>query len=171
MRVRFRFGRSRRRRCAGCSRGSARSFVLRCAPGGIESAPTRRRRRGRAEHKFGRRSCGARLATPVFVANSLTTCQASFSVTPSPQGLPALLTRRNTLPALDSRSLHPGAEAHNRPSLEAGPSEPDRLCRSGLRSPNVPRAAGGDQRPTRQLRDAGARTRARPIEELGHVCP
>ena len=92
--VRCQFGRSRRTQCAGCIPGSAPSFVPRCAPAGIESAPVRLRRRGRAGH----RSCGASLLTPVFAANSLTTCRTSFSATSSPQGLPTLLTRRKTFP-------------------------------------------------------------------------
>jgi hypothetical protein len=36
--------------------------------------------------------------------NSLTTCQTSFSVTLSPQTLPALLTRRNRLTLAANRS-------------------------------------------------------------------
>jgi hypothetical protein len=36
---------------------------------------------------------------PILAANSFTTCQTSFSVTPSPQALPALLTRRKKFPA------------------------------------------------------------------------
>jgi len=45
-----------------------------------------------------RRSCGANLSLPILAANSLTTCQTSFSVTPSPQGFPALLTFPKSLP-------------------------------------------------------------------------
>jgi hypothetical protein len=51
VRARSRSGRSRLRRCAGCSRGSALSFAPRRAPGGIESAQVRLRQRGRAEHR------------------------------------------------------------------------------------------------------------------------
>lgn len=46
------------------------------------------------------RSCGANLSLPILAANSLTTCQTSFSVTPSPQGFPALLTFLKSLPAV-----------------------------------------------------------------------
>jgi len=45
-----------------------------------------------------RRSCGANLATPMLLADSLTMCQTAFTVIPSPQVLPTLLTRRNSLP-------------------------------------------------------------------------
>ena len=50
---RFRSDRSQLKRCAGCNRGSAPSFVPRCAPRGIGSAPVRRRQRGSVGHKFG----------------------------------------------------------------------------------------------------------------------
>ena len=47
-----------------------------------------------------RKSCGASRSLPIRVANSFTTCQTSFSVTPLSQGLPALLTFRKSFPLL-----------------------------------------------------------------------
>src|ERR1035438_2198444 len=106
MPARFRSCHLRLRRYVACSRGSAQSFGPTHGRGETESAPVHLRPPDINAH-VRRRSWGARLATPVFVANSLTTCQASLSVTPSPQDLPALLTRRNTLPPLiPAASIH-----------------------------------------------------------------
>ena len=46
-----------------------------------------------------RRSWGASRSLPIRFANSLITCQTSFSVTTSPQHVPALLTFRKSFPA------------------------------------------------------------------------
>ena len=45
-----------------------------------------------------RRSCGANFATLILLADSFTMCQTAFTVIPSPQVLPTLLTLRNSLP-------------------------------------------------------------------------
>ena len=95
--ARSRSSRSRLKRCAACSRGSAPSFALRSGPRGIGSAPVRRRQRSRVERSR-RKSCGASWLTPVFAANSLTRCDTSFSMTSSPQGLPMLFPQRKTFP-------------------------------------------------------------------------
>jgi hypothetical protein len=64
------------------------------------------------------------LLTPIFAANSLTTCHTSFSVTPSPQGLPALLTRRKTFPVST-----PAAIVHALSWLRPSPKqEPSGAC-------------------------------------------
>ena len=45
--------------------------------------------------------------TPIFAANSLPTCQSSFSVTASPQTLPVLLTRPEKAACVNSGSSLP----------------------------------------------------------------
>src|SRR5688500_18667270 len=102
---------------AGCSRGSAPWSAPRHGPAEPESAPVRRQRRDRGGRKLRRRSCGARLLTPNFAANSLTTCHTSFSVTASPQTLPALLTRRKRLPVLIPAAV---VQSFNRPYTQSG---------------------------------------------------
>src|SRR5262249_23096881 len=44
---------------------------------------------------------------PILAANSFTRCQTSFSVTLSPQALPALLTCRKSLPVSNARGFRP----------------------------------------------------------------
>ena len=76
----------------------APSFEPKRAPKGIGSAPTRPPMHDRAEHRYVADTCGANFATPMRLADSFTMCQTAFTVMPSPQVLPTLLTRRKSFP-------------------------------------------------------------------------
>ena len=63
------------------------------------------------------RSCGASAFMPAFFANSRTMCQTAFAVMASPQILPILFTRRNSLP-----EVTPAAHSHSSrtPFIQSG---------------------------------------------------
>lgn len=83
-----------------CSRDIARSSELRHVPATTGSAPVRLRAEWHSLAQVRLRSWGASLSMSDWLANSRTTCQTIFSVIDSPQILPALFTRRKTLPDL-----------------------------------------------------------------------
>lgn len=109
------------------------------------------------------------MVTPILAANSLTTCHTAFSVTPSPQALPALLTRRKSRPA----SI-PAAFVHSstRPYTQSGTGivrtrpafplrstiaqRPSRCCKW----PNVSSASSWRRRPQDSRTASRARSRS-----------
>jgi hypothetical protein len=52
------------------------------------------------------------LASPIALADSFTMCHTDFSVMPSPQALPTLLTRRNSFPRSIAAVLNQSSSSH-----------------------------------------------------------